>query len=345
MFKNKKFSLLGLLFNIIVGVVIGMLLYVNPLIAAAVWVIAGCMVSFLPIFPSGAIRSGVLKEIWIDVLKENFYPDTSFLVDSTDMSDLVEHNAINLAECGADPNVLIDNATFPIPMSERVDAPIRLPLRVLDTESTWVRNIEEMQTAYNKMESVISQHRNVLRTKSAELAAWNWAASTDTTFTPVKTASGGNNGGGLKRLLFEDIIGLETRFNEAEIPYEDRIIVLTPQHQADLQVQDINLYKSIMSGSALFGFKVRAFSRNPLFNITTGAKVPFGTALASGFSRATFAYAKSEVMRADGTVDMFYKEKDPDYKGDIINFQKAFVALPFRNKGIAAIYSPAVPST
>ena len=32
--------------------------------------------------------------------------------------------------------------------------------------------------------------------------------------------------------------------------------------------------------------------------------------------------------------------KDPDNKGDVINFQMRFVALPLRTKAIAAIYSP-----
>ncbi len=118
--------------------------------------------------------------------------------------------------------------------------------------------------------------------------------------------------------------------------------MLNPQHQADLQKQDIALYKAILGGASLFGFKVHAFTRTPLFDLATRQKAPFGTAMAEGLSRSSIAYAKSEVMRADGDVTMFYAEKDPAYKGDIINFQKAFVALPFRNKGIAAIYSPAV---
>ena len=45
-------------------------------------------------------------------------------------------------------------------------------------------------------------------------------------------------------------------------------------------------------------------------------------------------------MKADGTVDVFAKYNDPDQKGDVINFQKRFIALPLRSKGLGAIYSP-----
>ena len=46
-------------------------------------------------------------------------------------------------------------------------------------------------------------------------------------------------------------------------------------------------------------------------------------------------------MRALGTFDMFERLKDPEQKGDIINFQMRGIALPKRNKMIASIYSAA----
>ena len=43
------------------------------------------------------------KEIWVNQLMENFYPDSSFLKYARDFSALVDYNAINMAEAGADP--------------------------------------------------------------------------------------------------------------------------------------------------------------------------------------------------------------------------------------------------
>ena len=44
------------------------------------------------------------KEVWVEQLKENFYPDSSFLKYVRDFSTLVENDAINMASAGVDPN-------------------------------------------------------------------------------------------------------------------------------------------------------------------------------------------------------------------------------------------------
>lgn len=42
-------------------------------------------------------------------------------------------------------------------------------------------------------------------------------------------------------------------------------------------------------------------------------------------------------MKADGTIDMFARIDDPEERGTIVGFQKRFIAMPIRNKGIGAI--------
>ena len=86
------------------------------------------------------------KQIWIDLIKEGLYPDSSFLTESVDMSELVEYNKINLAEAGIDPEVLIDNTVFPVPVMSREDIPKELALHTFDTVNTVVRNIEEKES-------------------------------------------------------------------------------------------------------------------------------------------------------------------------------------------------------
>ena len=100
------------------------------------------------------------KQIWISMLMEGFYPDRSFLARSVDMTPMVEYNKINLAEAGVAPDVLVDNKDYPVPTMSRTDTPLELTLHTFDTKNTVVRNVEEMETAYAKMESVVRQHRN-----------------------------------------------------------------------------------------------------------------------------------------------------------------------------------------
>ena len=44
-------------------------------------------------------------------------------------------------------------------------------------------------------------------------------------------------------------------------------------------------------------------------------------------------------MKADGEIYMYSKEDDPGERATIVGFDKRFVALPIRGKGIGAIVS------
>ena len=85
------------------------------------------------------------KEAWVNQIQETFYPDSSFLKYGKDFSELVDNNAVNMAEAGVDPNVLSNNITYPISVAKRADAPIRIELDRFETENTLVRRPEVIQ--------------------------------------------------------------------------------------------------------------------------------------------------------------------------------------------------------
>ena len=336
----KKLNLKNLFFNTVVMMIIGAFLAISPAVCAAVAFGAGSLLSMAPRIP-GVLMSGLQKEVWTDILLEKFYPDGSFLAEGRDMSSLVEFNKINLAEAGADPAVLVDNTSYPISVSTRTDIPHEIALKTLDTESTVVRNLEAMELSYDKMASVTRGHKNALLKKALQLAAWNWSPASDSSDTPVLTATGDINSlTGQRRLRFEDILKLETAFDDLDIPEDGRILVLNSKHSSDLTLQDLGMYKAAMINGKIFSFTLRKTSVTPKYNATTGAKCAFGAVAADTDTISSFAFYKEEVMKAMGSTDMFYTLKDPAHKGDIVNFQMRFIALPMRAKYIAAIYSP-----
>lgn len=80
--------------------------------------------------------AGLAKEVWINQLTKKFYPDSSFLNYTKDFSSLVENDAINMADAGVDPDVLINNTTYPIQVVNRVDTPIRIELDLFSPRNT-----------------------------------------------------------------------------------------------------------------------------------------------------------------------------------------------------------------
>ncbi len=332
----KRFSFKNTGFNLLVAFMFSMFLAVPFAVAAGAAVAGGAAISYSS--NSGVLNATLLKQIWVDVILEGFYPNDSFMSEARDMSSLVEYNKINLAEAGASPSVLIDNTSYPIAVTSRTDTPLELALKTLDTTSTVVKNLEAMELAYDKMASVIYGHKKELFKKAAQLAAWNWAPSSNATNTPV-FATTGAVADGYGKLTFADILTMRKKFDLLDFPDDGRILVLNPIHEGNLIAEDLQLYKAVMNNNNLFGFKVYRTSVTPVYNETTGAKAAWGAEAIDTDTISSIAFHKDEVMKAIGTVEMFAAFKDPAYKGDIMNFQMRFCALSLRSKAIGAIYS------
>jgi hypothetical protein len=281
----------------------------------------------------------IAKELWLDLIKEGMTPDTSFLSRSQNFDEFVEHNTLHLAKAGVDPNVLMDNDTYPVTTASRQDIPIELSLHTFDTENTVVRNVEEKESSYGKMESVVRGHRRSLLKKTSAFAAYNWCPAQNGTFTPVMASDGALNKSGLKRVSFEDFLTMEAKFRALDVDMNTLVAVLNAVHLADLRAEDLKLYREVMASGKLFSFTLFNFSGLPWFNTATGQKKAFGSAPGASDTQATICYSDTEVFRATGAVDVFAKYKDPDQRGDIIGFQQRFTAYSIRNKYIGAIYS------
>lgn len=280
----------------------------------------------------------VFKAIFTKVILALFYPNSEWLQELTDMDHMVDNNTINLAECGADPEVFEDNAVWPLVAKQRTDKGIVIPLHTYDTEPTHVTNVEELETSYDKCESVSRQHINVLRTRASTSAAYNIAPKEHTDTTPVLKTTGATKANGNKALTFDDILDLQTAFDDAELPQDGRVILLCPEHKADLKKEDKKLFKEIMQDKEVYGFKIYTFTRNPLYDPATGKKQPYGAAAGKPSS---IAFVKTEVMRAMGDMKGEPEYNWALYRGWILGFQLRFVAMPFRAYGISAIYSDA----
>lgn len=280
--------------------------------------------------------AGVFKEIFASIILALFYPDASWLKELTSMDHMVDNNAINLSECGADPEVVENNSVWPLTPAQRTDKGIRIPLATFDTKPTHITNVDEMETNYNKAESVSKQHSDTLYKKACISAAFNISPQTHTAATPVLKTTGAANKRGFKALTYEDITNLSLAFDEGDLPQEGRILLLCPQHKADLKNENIKLYKQMMTDKEIDGFKIYTFTGTPKYDPTNSTKKPYG---AADGNPSSVAIVKSEAMRAMGDIEGEPEKRWADYRGWLLGFQMRFVALPFRAFGYGAVYS------
>lgn len=283
------------------------------------------------------------KEIWTDQITKNFYPEASFLNFAKDFSQLAEYNIINMADCGFDPDVLVNNTTYPIVIKERADMPLSFELDLFETENTLVRNPEAVELAYDKMESVIYGHRMSLLSKASQRAAHAFAPNGDTANTPIVTTTG-EIVNGYKKLTVEDILHLKSKFDLLDVPTEKRFLVFNPKHSADLILSDIKAFKDLtdfVNGKPkrILGFNILEYTKTATYNATTLVKKPFGSVAEATDTFSSFAFSSDEVMKADGDIGMYERVNDPELRGTVVGFDKRFIALPIRNKGIGAIVS------
>lgn len=280
----------------------------------------------------------ISKELWLETIINGLVPATSFLSRSKDFSEFVDHNKLNLAEAGVDPNVLIDNATYPISTTSREDIPHELILHTFDTENTVVRNIEEKESSYDKMASVTGSHKNALIRKTSAFAAHAWAPQQNTATSPVLKTTGAKTKRGTRAFTFDDFLEMDRLFRSFEVDPESLTVVLSPAARADLMAEDMKLYKQILSDKRLFSFLLFDTTVLPTYNRASGKKNAFGAAATDEDGMACLVYSSDYVCRAQGDLELFAKYKDPEQRGDVIGFQERFTACPITGKYVGAIY-------
>jgi hypothetical protein len=331
--KTFKF-LQAVTFNSCIGIVLALIAGLHPFIGVLAVNIAGIVMYQLNHQTGLCLFDGLAAEVWLPDVMQNFYPDNSFLSAVRDLSSLVLSDAINLAEAGADPDVLVDNTVFPIPTAVAGDTPLRMVLKTYDTTSTVVRNAIAVELKYDQRTLYVEKHRKALLKKMGKDAAYAYAPQSNSAFNPVLNIAGTNTS------FLDTLIDLQNQYNNLDDDGTSRVMVLNPDHAAIIAKEDRLLYKSFEAepGKVLFGFKIYTYTQLPFYIKATGAKAAYGAAFdPATHGKASIAFLGSEVMKSLGTFEMFSKLKDPDQKGDVFNFQARFLASTMRNKYLGAI--------
>ena len=296
----------------------------------------------------------LLKEMWTGELIKHFRHENEFLSKIASRNDYVNNNAIHLADMGADPEVLINNTTYPIPVTARTDEDIAIALDKFDTKNTKITEDEIYALPYDKKGSVISQHREVLEEKTGEKSLHALAAASHTTNTPVIVTTGATDGesNARKRMTMKDIIRMKRKFDDLKVPKKNRELVLAPQHVEDLLLISQTFekqYQAIKEGKILnlYGFNITEYVAPPIYGDVTGTltKKAFGAAVAPTTDQvASIAFYSNRAVQARGDVTMYLREakNDPDNRMTVVGFRVYHICLPKKWLGFGAIVSDLV---
>ena len=336
----------GTLVNVLMSIIILFLLGVPN---AGFWgLIVGVV---LPIalgkfLPKGAALEGVYTEVWTGELVKQLRGGmtASFLDGVSDYSDAVNNEVVHLVDVGGDPDVLINNTTYPIATQELEDGDIALGLDKFQTKKTAVSDDQLFAISYDKMGSVIERHGDAITIAKFKKAAHALAPNSNTAKTPVVPTSGEDDNG-RKKCTRKDIIALKRKLDDLQIPAAGRRLVLCSDHVNDLLEDDQKFrdqYYNYTTGKIanMYGFEVYESENCPYFT-KEGTKVPFKNSPSGTDHQASFCFYTKRVFRAQGSTKMYYRDAqtNPDYQQNEVNFRHYYIVLPKKMEAIGAIYS------
>ena len=335
--------IIALLVNVVVGGLIALAVGVAPWIGAvALNVIAIAVGACLP---KDTLRVGVFTEVWTGELVKSLRGglEGSWLDGVPDQSTIVNNDVIHLVEVGVDPDVLINNTTYPIPSQALEDKDIAVKLDKFQTKVTPITDDELYAASYDKMARVKESHANALNDSKFTKAAHALCAQQDSAKTPILKTTGERDATtGRLRLTMADVVALKAAMDKLGVPAENRRLVLCPDHANDLLLvsqtfrEQYNIDRATGKVGKLYGFDVYEYANTPLYT-QAGKKKNLGVAAGDGEFNCSFAFYTPRVFKATGSTKMYYSEAatDPEYQRNKINFRHYFLCMP--KKGDAGV--------
>jgi hypothetical protein len=336
----------GTLVNVLMSIIILFLLGVTD---AGFWgLIVGVVLPMAlgKFLPKGAALEGVYTEVWTGELVKQLRGGmtASWLDGVSDYSAAVNNEVVHLVDVGGDPDVLINNTTYPIAAQELEDGDIALGLDKFQTKKTAVSDDQLFAISYDKMGSVIERHGDAITIAKFKKAAHALAPNSNTAKTPVVPTSGEDDNG-RKKCTRKDIIALKRKLDALQVPTAGRRLVLCSDHVNDLLEDDQKFrdqYYNYTTGKIanMYGFEVYEFENCPYFT-KEGTKVPFKNSPSGTDHQASFCFYTKRVFRAQGSTKMYYRDAqtNPDYQQNEVNFRHYYIVLPKKMEAIGAIYS------
>lgn len=335
---NKIVMLLAaLLFNTATGMAIAALTGFSPVAGAAGMNAVGILMGMVG-QESPVLRAGVYKEIWTGELVKYLRRglEATWLDGIPDSSSLVGNDVIHLVEVGVDPDVLINNTTYPIPLQALDDKDISVSLDKFQTKVTPVTDDELYAISYDKMSRVKESHGNSINDAKFAKSAHALCAKENTAKTPVLKTTGEKDAEtGRVKMRMADVIELKRALDKLGVPAANRRLVLCSDHVNDLLGESqsfreqYNINRTDGTVGKQYGFDIYEFANNPVYT-TAGKKKDIGAEVATGEFQCSFAFYIQRVFKATGSTKMYWSaaENDPEYQRNKINFRHMFICMP-----------------
>ena len=255
-----------------------------------------------------------------------------------------EVTVINIPRANFNPDVLVNNSVYPIPVQAYTDDTVVLAMDKYQTKATSVSDDQIVGSAYDKIDATTRSHVRAMLTKKFKKAIHTIAPTSDATATPVIAATGAVVGG-FPTLTYEDLVALKGRFDADEVDPSGRRIVLSTRHWNDLLIDRKNFgdklvnYNTGMPAPVIAGFELYQYNGNPLYT-SAGVKKAFGAVKAAGDREGSVAFWDGGIAKKTGLTKQYFTPASTDTanQSNLLNYRHYFMAVPFESRFIGTIY-------
>ena len=297
------------------------------------------------------------KQIWLNTILENFYPENSFASKSVDDSVWVSNHTVHIPNAGSPSGVVKNRTEKPASVRQRTDNELTYDIDEFTTNPVHIPNVDTVELSYDKRQSVLQNDRSELQRVVHDnlLVKWWNGIVVDTTGESKAVHTSSAATGTRKKITKADVHALEVKFNKDDVPMEGRYLLLDSQMYADLLdsltekdivvfQQQANVAEGVMG--KLYSFNIMQRSQVLRTNSSRTSVLEWGSNGVAGECAAGLAWQSGCVSRSTGELKMFDDTDNPLYYGDIYSFLMRAGGSPRRydKKGVAAIVESAVAS-
>lgn len=258
-----------------------------------------------------------------------------------------ESNIIHLPVETFQPEVLINNTTYPIALQAFTDTNVTIQLDKFQTKVTTLTDDQIIGASYTRIDSATRGHVVQINISKYRKALHAIAPAADSTKTPVVALdlSGAADGNAKADLAFNAIVALKAKFDKQEFPVEGRRLVLSTELENTLLLDRNrfgNLLANLNTGKVapmIAGFEIFSSLSNPYYT-AAGAKKAFGS-IPNGTTDkvASVAFVKTNIAKKTGMTKQYFAKAadDPENQTNKLNYRHYFIALPAKAEQVGAI--------
>lgn len=295
------------------------------------------------------------KELWLQTIQEQLFASDEFLTAvGLDHSAYVNNRTVHIPQAGANPTISKNLSTFPVAVGSRTDADLTYNVDLFYSQPIRVGADETQYLSYDKRMSVLSSHLKKMRNVLGNNTLYAWAAAVPaasiirtTGATAVGTALAPSASGTRKPPVLADFYTANAILDAQNLNPADRRYAIVPSSMYWQLISDSNITKHLEWGASpvaptgqvptiagitlLKRSSVTVWDTTPAVKTVNDEGVPSSPATTDNMG--ILIISESYVSKALGQIDVYTKDKDPQYFGDIMSVSVAHGASKMRTNG------------